>query len=160
METRLGILSVLYVNDGTYGAPSWVEIDLISDLAVNPTWNEGESTVRRSRIQTFEETTMALDLPGKLRVDRTDAGFLKMEEAFLNGTQLDFLTLNGASNQERSAGFRFDGKIFSFSEDQAMGAVLFKDFTVKPSASVNIPKIAVVTGGVPVFRDFGTFTGS
>lgn len=160
METRIGILSVLYVNDGTYAAPTWIEIDLVSDLAVNPTWNEGESTARRTAVQTFEETTLALELPGKIRVDRSDAGFLVFEQAFHNRGVLDIMALNGAKDQNLSSGYRFDGKLFGFSEDQAMGNVLFKDFTIKPCASVNIPKFVAVVGGVPTFIDFGSLTGS
>jgi len=159
-ETRIGILSHLYANSGTYGSPSWLDIDLVSDLAVNPTYNEGESTARRTLVQTFEPTTLALELPGKIRVDRTDEAFLLLEQAFHNRLVLDLMALNGASDQNLSSGYRFDGRIFGFSEDQAMGNVLFKEFTIKPCASTNLPKFVAVVGGTPTFIDFGNLTGS
>jgi hypothetical protein len=160
METKIGILSVFYVNDGTYGSPAWVEIDLISDLAVDAAWDEGESTARRTVVHTFEQTMLALDIPGKIRKDHSDAGYILIQNAFLSRAVIDILALDEDNDVNGATGFRFDGKVFTFSEDQAMGNVLFKDFTIKPCASVNVPKFATVVGGVPVFTDIGAVGGS
>jgi hypothetical protein len=158
--SRLGILSKTYVNTGTYGSPTWEEIDLIGDLAVNPSWNEGESTARRTRLQTFEPTTLALDVTGKVRVDETDTGFGLLEDSFLNNTVLDVMALNGSKDNEGAAGFRYDARVLNWSEDQALGNVLFKDFNLRPCASANVPKAVKVTAGVPVFSDIGETSGS
>ena len=160
MDTRLGILSKFYINDGTYGAPTWVEIDLISDMAVNGVWEEGDSSARRTRVATADPTRMTLELAGKVRVDRTDAGYFSLERSFLDTNVIDVLVLNGAKDQNNSSGYRFDAKIFNWSEDQAMGNVLYKDFSIKPCASDNAVKAAHVVGGVPVFTTIGTAGGS
>lgn len=160
METRLGILSRLYVNDGTYEAPDWLEIDLVGDLQVGGEWTKGESTVRRTRIQTNEPTTLNLDTTGNVRVDSTDDGYNRLLTAWATTETVDFMVLNGAEDQNGAHGVRFDGKVFNMGEDQARANVLYRDFEMGPCASDNVPKLVNVTAGAPVFTDFGEATGS
>lgn len=154
-DVRLGIFSKLYLNQATYPSPDFEtnEADLISDLSSNAAWDEGESSARRSQVKTFEPTMLALDLSGRLRVDHTDATYGILRDAFLQKTTLDLLVLNGAMTRNGSQGFRYDAKVFGFSEDQAMGNVLFNDITLKPCASDNDPKAVLVTAGAPVYSD-------
>lgn len=154
METRLGITSKLYINEGAYGAPDWTEIDLIGDLTVGGEWGKGESTVRRARVNTNEPTTLDLSLTGNIRVDKTDDGYNLILDAHALNTVLDCLVLNGPKDQDNAHGHRFDGKVFNLSEDQGRQAVLFRELEIAPCASDNNPKRAVVTGGVLVYSDF------
>lgn len=153
MDTRLGILSKFYVNEGTYGAPVWTEIDLISDLAIAGAWDEGDSSARRAQVKTQEPTMLDLGINGRIRVDNTDDGYNLIRDAFLTKGTVDVLALNGKVDQNGSLGFRYDAKVFSLGEDQAMGNVIFNDLTIKPCASDNDPKSVRVTAGAPVFSD-------
>lgn len=154
MDTRLGVFSKLYINEGTYGSPTWTEIDLIGNLAIAGTWDKGESSARRARVRTNEPTLLDLNLTGTIRVDHTDDGYNLVRDAFLdpNGV-VDVLVLNGGNTRNGSLGYRFDAKVFSLGEDQALGNVLFNDLEIGPCASDNDPQAVEVTGGVPVYTE-------
>lgn len=160
METRLGILSRLYVNEGTYEAPEWTEIDLIGDLQVGGEWQKGESTARRTRVQTNEGTVLNLDTTGNVRVDSTDVGYNLLLSAWATEEKLDMLILNGPLDQNGAHGVRYDGKVFNMGEDQGRQNVLFRDFDFGPCASDNIPKLVNVVDGELVETDFGAEEGS
>lgn len=152
-NTRLGLFSKFYTNDGTYAVPAWVEIDLISDLAVAGAYDEGDSSARRAQVKTQEPTLLDLGLTGRVRVDHTDAGYNNLRDAFIAKETLDVLVLNGKHTINGSLGYRFDAKVFAMGEDQALANVIFNDLSIKPCASVNDPKAVRVTGGIPVFTD-------
>jgi hypothetical protein len=49
-------------------------------------------------------------------------------------------------------GYRCEFELTKWSEDQATGSVLYKDFELKPSVNTsNLPQRAVVATGAPVF---------
>lgn len=154
-EVRLGIKSKLYVNEGTYATPSWAEVNLVSDLQVNGAWDEGESSARISVVKTMEATQLALDLSGKIRSQYTDPTYRILYEAFIAADSVDILVLDGDKTLNGSTGFRFDGKVFSFSEDQSLGAVLYKDFTIKPCVADNVAKRALVASGTLAYDALG-----
>lgn len=158
--SRKGITSKLYVNEGTYNSPNWTEIDLVGDLAVNPAWQEGDATVRRSRVQIAETTLLAIEVTGNVRCDTDDAGYQLLRDAWVSEGVLDVMALNGAEDEDDSDGVRFDAKIFNWSEDQARSNVNYRSFNLKPCPSTNIPKHVVVASGSPVFSDFGEEVGS
>lgn len=162
MGCSLGILSKLYVNQvisagGTFAAPVWALADLVSDLNVNSGWNQGESSVRRGRLQTFEPTNMALELTGSIRKDINDDAFFEIWRAHLNGTLVDVLVLDGLKEVDDSEGYRFTGRVFDWGEDQGLQTVLFKTFTIRPSCfDADEPaQHAIVTGGTLTFTALG-----
>lgn len=154
-DVRVGIQCAAYYSTGTYGTPVWVLIDLIGDLTVGGAWNEGESTARRTAVQTNEPTTLALDSTGQIRRDHTDVPFGAMRDAFIRKTTIDFLILDGRKERNGSEGYRFDAKVFSFGQDQSRGNVLFNDFGIKPVASDNVPMYAKVVAGVLSYEEIG-----
>lgn len=152
----LGITSKFYVNTATYGAPTWTIVDLVSDLKIGAKWNEGESSVRRTRVQTMEPTNLALELTGKIRKNISNQAYDVIRSAYLEGTLVDVLVLDGPVTTNTSEGVRFEGCVFDMSEDQGLQAVIFKEFTIKPSAQTdNVPQSVVVTGGSPTYTPFG-----
>jgi hypothetical protein len=148
---RLGITSKLYFNSSTYDAPAWLELNLISDLNVTSNWDEDESSTRASRAKTLEPTIMALELSGKVRKEILNTPFLMMRAAFNTAGVLDVMVLDGAIGTTGSDGFRFVAKVFAFAEDQSLGKVIFKEFTLKPCVYLDgngdqvSPKTALVT---------------
>lgn len=159
---RLGVLSKFYVNTGTYDVPVWTELPLISDCNVNGSWDEGEASARLSRVKSSEPTMLGLEVTGKIRVKGAEenAAYFDMRAAYINDDIVELLVLNGSINEVNAEGYRFEAKVFAWSEDQSLGAVLYKDFSVKPcipSELARYPKYAlVVTPGTPTYTDFGT----
>lgn len=133
----LGITSKLYVNvapDPRFNilADTWQEIDLVADLTVEGTWNEGEASARLEQTQTFEPTNMNLMLSGRVRKEIGDLGFRTLRAAHNGRAVLDVLVLDGSIRVGGSEGYRFDAKVFQWSEDQGLQAVVFKEFSLKP----------------------------
>lgn len=158
---RLGITSTLWVNAGSFDSVAWLLIDLVSDLMLTSNWNEGESSVRRGRVQTFEQTNLYFELAGKVRKENTNAGYGVLRDAFATAGILDVLVLDGPRLATTTTGIRLpQARIFNFSEDQGLGAVVYKDFTIKPCADDNesVPKVplrASYPGGMETFGVFG-----
>lgn len=163
MPSKLGILSAMYVNTGSYGTPTWTELKVLGDCAVNPSWEEGEAGTRQSRVVLTETTRMAIEVSGRIKVAPDNLGYETLLDAFLQDEPVDVLVLNGKTNVNESTGFRFWGKIFAFGEDQALGAVLFKDFTIKPcpiDTDAQYPKSVRIESEAPVYSDIGVTDGS
>ncbi len=153
----LGITAKLYVNAGTYGTPIWTECDLVSDLMSTQKWNEGDSSVRGGRVQTAEPTNLLMEVTGKIRKKLSDGAFAILRTAFLAGTIVDIMILDGPIDTNTSEGVRWEGIVFNMSEDQGLQAVIFKEFSMKPSAQTdNKPKSVVISSGSPVYSEFGS----
>jgi hypothetical protein len=154
---KVGIIAGLYVSTAVHATPAFVEIDLVGDASVNFAWEEGEATTRQSLVNQSEPTKAALEVTGRVRVEvPNNAIFNTIEKAAIGRTVLDVLALNGKKDVPGSRGYRFDGKIFNWGEDQALGNVIFKDFNLKPCPSDNDPKfVEVDPAGVVVEFDLG-----
>lgn len=159
---RLGVLSKFYVNTGSWDVPVWTELPLISDCNVNGSWDEGEASARLSRVKSSEPTMLGLEITGKIRVKgaETLVPFLAMQAAYYNDEPVDLLVLNGSLTDVGADGYRSEFKIFTWSEDQSLGAVLYKDFSVKPCIPSDVEHYAkyarIITPGTPTYSDFGT----
>lgn len=148
---RIGPKCKLFARE--IGDSVYSEIDLISDLSFPATWDEADSTARDTPVKSSEPTLLDLTITARLRKDYTNAGYQMLRTAFLTRTELDFLILDGPQDENNSTGYRFDGKLFSFGEDQALANVLFNDITIKPVITANPPDSVVVVSGAPVFTE-------
>lgn len=157
-DVRIGPLCKFYYNSGVYVTPVWEEVDLISDLVNNSSWERGVSSVRRARVVTNEQLMLNLELTGRVRTDYTNEHYNTLRDAHIDTTTLDILVLNGDINKNGSMGFRFDAKVFDFGEDQALGNVIFNDLAVGPCASDNNPMAAISNGSAVTFSEIGADT--
>jgi hypothetical protein len=151
----LGILAKAYRNTASYGTPTWVEIDKIADLAVNPSWDEAEGGSRDSRVKKIAKTMLGIEITGRIKVDTADAGYIALRDAMYTDIAIDLLILNGASDGNGNHGWRADWHVFEGGEDQAMGNRLYMDFVLRVADTANDPKYAEVSGGAPTFTDPG-----
>lgn len=151
-----GIKSKCYVNTGAdYATPTWTEAALIGDLQVDGSWNFAAAQTRETPVERGARTTMPLTISGKMRVKGDDAVFTKFDDAFHDSTAvLDLMVLNGDKATDDVTGYRCEFELTKWSEDQATGNVLYKDFELKPSVNTaNLPKRAKVASGAPAFTD-------
>lgn len=148
--SRLDINAKLYRNTGTYGAPILSEVSLISDLSVTVAWDEASADARESRIKQFRKTLLGLDFTGRLKKKIGDANYEAIMDAMLSDATLDLFILDGDKDTVGVRGWRCDAQIFSASEDQALGNVLYEDIIIKPSLETNPPKAVKVAAG-PTF---------
>lgn len=148
---KLGINAVVYHNSGTYGTPVWDVISCVSDLAVNPAWDEADGSSRGSRVKASAKTQLGLEITGKLKVSDTDAGYEVFADALLSDEALDLMILNGDKTANGVRGWRGDFQVFSAVQDQAMANVLYDDIVLKPTVSDNPVKSVLVAAGAPTF---------
>lgn len=163
--SRIGVLSGAYYNSAAYGAPTFAEIKCVGDLAVNPSYAEGDASTRDTRVMLTETTQAQVEVTGRVKVSADNAAYEALLAAFLNDTPLDFLFLNGKKNVADSHGYRFWGKVFTMGEDQALGNVLYRDITIKPCIPpdmAQIPQAARVSndGATITFSEIGASGGS
>lgn len=144
--------------------PTWGSIPLISDCNVNGSWDEGEASARLSRVKSSEPTMLGLEVTGKIRVKDalSLASYALLYEGHFKDILVDILALNGPVTEVGAEGYRFEAKVFNWGEDQSLGVVLFKDFSLKPcipSDITHVPKKArVIDPGGPAnvqYDDFG-----
>lgn len=143
----LGVNAKAYRNTGSYGSPTWSEMTLISDLSVNPAWDEGSADARESRIKQVRKTMMGLEVSGKMKKRISDSNYQALMDALVSDTVLDVLILDASKETVGARGWRFDAQVFSANEDQAMGNVLYEEFVMKPSLDTNAPKAVKVGAG-------------
>lgn len=151
----LGIRSKLYVNDGTYNSPDWVEINHVADATLNDAWDEGVADARDSLLHQFEQTMKSLSLDGRIRVNPDDDGYAVIRDANVYSRQLDVMVLNGPLDENGAHGYRFFAKVFGFNEGQNLTEVIYKDFSLKPNPGDETPKYVLVAGGAPTFHELG-----
>lgn len=145
---KLGILAKLYYRSaGTYGAPTWTEISLISDLAVNPAWDKADASSRGSRVKKSAKTMLGLEFTGRLKKKPGDASYEAVMNALVSDDVLDVLILDGDKDTENNRGWRCDVQVHSANEDQAMANVLYEDITLEPACTDNEPKAVKVAAG-------------
>lgn len=155
MSSRLGIDSKVYRNTGTYGSPTWVAIDLVRDVQVNPSWNRSDGSSRASKVMAEAKTQLALALTLSVKVSLTDTGYIALMDSFVDPDGvIDLMILNGGNTTNGVEGWRADFGVFTASEDQSIGNVLYRDFEIAPSAfATNATKRVVVSGGAATFAD-------
>jgi len=152
MGARLGIESVLYLNGGTYGSPTWGALTFINDLTVNNQWDKADANSRASRIKQAVKTLLGLSWTGTILVPgETNADYTTIIDAMNSDDILDIMVLNGPNTENGVRGYRCDVQVTNATEDQGSGAVLYDQIEFMPTPSANPPKSVLVTSGAPVF---------
>lgn len=145
----LGINAKLYWRSGgTYEAPTWSELSAVSDLAVNPTWDEGDASTRESRVKQSAKTMMGLEITGKIKKKINNAGYEAIMGALVTDQVLDVLVLDASKETVGARGWRLDAQVFNANEDQGLGTVQFEEISIKPCLDTN-PVKAVKVGPGP-----------
>lgn len=150
----LGIeAKVYYRSGGTWGAPTWTEVDAISDFTPNETWDVAEILIRRSRVKHGAKTTLDLSFTGKLLIEPANAVYLEILETVRSPDDtIDLMILNGANDENGVVGVRGNYQLTSNSDSQNPGDVQYIQFNGQPYPVVDeAPQYVEVAGGVPVF---------
>lgn len=154
MASGLGIDCVLYYNSGTFGSPTWVECDMVSDVQVSAAWNSGDGSTRATRVVKEGRTQLPLSISGKMIADKSTA-YVAFRTAFLAAGSsgiIDIMCLDAPSTSNGADGFRFEAEVHDWSRSEGLGDVVFRDFVLKPSIfGSNAVQSVVVASGAPVF---------
>jgi hypothetical protein len=154
---RTGIGCKMYRNTGSYGTPTWTEIGHVRDVSAGAPWDLVDASIRAARVKVYAATQVDFAISAVVRKNDADAGYQALRAAADEGTALDLLVLDGAVTNEGARGFRAHFIPSLTGQDQAIGAVVYDTFDLKPSYSVDgNPKYAVVGASSSVtFSDPG-----
>lgn len=155
MATPLGITSKLYYNSATYGSPTWVEVTLIADLAVNPQWERHNVSSRGSRVISNKKTMLGLEITGTLKKKPGDTTYGKFVDALMSDDVLDVLVLDGARDVNNVRGWRFDAQVTQGNDDQSLTGGGYLDIVLSPLDDTNPTKAVLVTGGALTYATPG-----
>lgn len=148
----LGINAKMYRNSGTYGSPSWAEVADISDLTLNPAFQETKFGTRASRIGRSAKTLSDLTYSGKIKVDLDEADYIAFRDAHLSPDGvLDLMILTGGSTTNGVWGYRGEFQVNITGQDQGLNAKMYDDFTLAPSDTDNAFTKAIVASGSAAF---------
>lgn len=147
MGLKAGIDASLYLNTGSYGAPTWVEADLFSQVTPNGGWDKADILIRRSHVKYGAKTVIDLGFSGKMLCDDADPNYQLFLAAWkgLNAT-VDLLVLDGPLETSGSFGYRADFQITAGGQDQPVDDVLYRDFEAVPYPTANKPQWITCTG--------------
>jgi hypothetical protein len=134
----------LYLNSGTYGAPSWTEVTNAKDVTLGLEGSEVDVSTRAG--QGWTESVQGLltaSIDFNMLWDRgsTDAAFLAIQAAFFAKTSVEMLVLDGdvAATDGLSQGLRAICMVSTFNRNETLGEALTVDVSLKPIKNTSSP---------------------
>jgi hypothetical protein len=143
----LGFKAVLYLVGGTDEAPTYTAFQGISDCNLAFTRAELNASSRDSEINDIELGMADIAITGKMLNNPDNVGFAELEASLITRSSLRVLALDAAKTVNGAKGYCFDAKNSTWTHDESLGAVIYKDFSLKPCPSSYPKKKAIVTAG-------------
>lgn len=147
-KVKVGVLSKVYRNTGTYGSPTWAAVDLVRDVTISGKWNRSDASARQTKALLQAKTQIAITGSLTIRSDDADAGYQALYDASMSVSDSapDLLILDGAITVEGAKGFRFHANL-DFEQDQSIGNVLYTTMSIDPAWNA---------GGYPSYAEVGS----
>jgi len=141
MAHVLGYNAKLYRNTDDYDSPAWDEVTNVRDVTLNLEAGEADVTVRggdgwRQTVPTLKD----LSLEFEMIWDTSDADFTAIQAAFLAGSSLEFVALDGAVDEAGNEGIRATFMVGSFTRNESLEEALTVSVTLKATRSDNAPE--------------------
>lgn len=128
----------LYRNSGSYGTPTWVEIDNVKDLTLNLDKDETDVTTRASGgFKEFVDGMIDASVEWSMLWDTSDANFTAIRTAFFAKTAVEFLILDGDEATAGSQGLRVTCMVKGFTRNETLGDALMVDVNIRPTKNAN-----------------------
>lgn len=154
ISTKLGWGAKAYVNSGSHGSPTWVEMKPVRDVTLADSMTEVDSTTREDAgNKTGVPGLRQLGMDFDMRKDRADAAYLLIEAAYLARTSIEVLILDGSRLVSGSEGIIYTAAVIEFGEGQPLDGMVTKTVKLRPTPSAYTPtqSIIVVTPEAPTF---------
>jgi hypothetical protein len=138
MAKQVGLSCELSYNTGTYGVPVWVEIDLAKDVNINLEAAEADASSRssagwREYIQSLKDASVEFEMMN----DSADTAFTAVKNAFINGTAIEVLVLDGPDATTGSQGLRMTAAVSGFSRSEPLEEAVTISVTLKPTPNTD-----------------------
>ncbi len=141
MAEVLGYNAKLYINTGTYGAPTWVEVTNVKDCNLQLQKGEVDVTTRAGNgwdqmVPATKNGTVSFGMIW----DTADTNFTAIKDAFFNDTLIDVAVMDGDIAASGSQGLRAEMHVFGFDRNEPLKEALDVPVTMKPGRSTNAPQ--------------------
>jgi hypothetical protein len=142
MAFVLGQDGKLYFNDGgTYGSPTWTELNKVKDVSLNLTKETADSTVRSSGgFREYVDGLKDVNVSFKMLWDNAADGYDELLAAYENNTAVEILCVDGATpppSGESIKGVRMTTMVANFTRDETLGEVMWADVELRPVSNAN-----------------------
>lgn len=140
MSYVLGLSGVLHRNTGTYGSPVWVAIGAIGDLDMPIEAEEADATTRNSG--GFEQVLASIkkaSIEFDMKYDTTDTNWSALLTAFMAGTPIEFLALDGPVATTGSQGLRVTCVVTKHGRSEKLKDVMATSVTLRPTMAAHAP---------------------
>ena len=138
---KLGLEAKLYRNTGTYATPTWKEMENVKDLTLNLEASEADATTRgnggwRATVAALKEGSIEFEMVW----DTADDDFTAIQEAYFNGTEIEFAVLDGDVTVGGTQGLRATMSILKFTRTEPLEEAITVSVTAKPTYADNPPE--------------------
>ena len=138
MAKQVGLSCELSRNTGSYAVPVWSELDLARDVTVSLEAAEADASSRssggwRETIQSLKDASIEFEMVN----DSADSGFTAVKNAFIDGTNLEVLALDGPVATTGSQGLRMTSAVSAFSRSEPLEETVTVSTTLKPTPNTD-----------------------
>jgi len=132
MSIVLGLNAKFYIDDvSAYTSPVWSEVGNVRDLTLNLERNDTDVTIRANNGWRAKAVVLKDgDLEFEMIWDTSDPNFLQIMNAFLNGTSLNTLALDGPVTTAGNQGLRAVRFVGKFTRKEPLEDALKVDVTM------------------------------
>ncbi len=128
----------LYINSGSFGSPTWTEVDITVDASMDSGHNRIDASARKGG-GTKEEIAglTTKNLTFQILKEKADAQFETLRDAHDNKTTADVAYADAAIATSGTEYTRFEGQIFGWNEAQPLDGVMAIDVEIGPTPNAN-----------------------
>ena len=130
---NLGIDSAVYLNEGTYGSPDWLELTCIRNVTPATPWDKVLADSRATRVKLYEHAQVDLQTSIEVLANFADTTYTPLFDAAVARTKLDILVLAGKLTVEGSRGYRSHMLVSETGETQGIGDVVYDTYELNPT---------------------------
>jgi len=155
-DVELGFQSALYVNTGTYGSPTWTEIDLARDVTSLGEVSKIDATTRRTARNRYTANVAGLreigwTVPTLIpAAGESNTAYEALLAAFEDGSVVDILHVEGGEkNTDGLSATRAVCRVFGGAKSEPLNDVSSRDFELSFTLNddQDVPEFGTMSGG-------------
>ena len=146
----VGLNAKIYRNTGTPAAPVWTDCPEFENVSFSPSYDRAESNSRESPFGRIKLGLSNVSVSARLKTKPGNTNYEALMDAFMLGTALDLLVLDGAETVVGSRGIRAAFHLVESPQDQSLSTRLYNGLTLVPADEDDanlVPRWAKVAAG-------------
>jgi len=137
---KRGIDAKAYVNTGSWGTPTWVELTTARDVVLDLSVDEDEITDRGSDFKKFLPTLVAAEVTLDVAWDKTDTVLEDIRDAWAARGVVEMAFMDEAIATSGAQGLHAEMSVFGKRKRENRGEAQVLELTLKPGDGDNDPE--------------------